>query len=84
MLAIMMLEGPPTSIGPRKSPRVRTKAKVAPAIRPGSERGRMTRRNVDARAGAEIVGGFDEMARDVFERSVERKEDERRVNVGEQ
>ncbi len=36
-----------------------------------------------AGAGAEILGGFDEMARDVFEGSVERKEGERGINVGE-
>src|SRR5713226_8094350 len=47
-LAIMVPEGPPTRSGARKSPRERTKAKVAPASRPGSERGRMTRRNVCA------------------------------------
>jgi len=36
-----------------------------------------------ARAGAEIVRRFDKVARDVFERSIERQEDERRVDVRE-
>src|SRR4029077_10396351 len=36
-----------------------------------------------ARSGAEIVGSFDEIARDMFERSVERKKDEGRVDVRE-
>ena len=37
-----------------------------------------------ARTGAEVVGSFDEIARNVFEGSVERKKDERRVDVREQ
>src|SRR6267143_3900131 len=45
-LAIMVPEAPPTRSGARKSPNERTKANVAPASRPGIERGRMTRRNV--------------------------------------
>src|SRR6266850_10524 len=47
-LAIMVPEGPPTRSGARKSPKERTKAKVAPASKPGSERGKMTRRKVCA------------------------------------
>src|SRR5882724_2855220 len=47
-LAIIVPEAPPTRSGARKSPSERTKAKVAPASRPGIERGRMTRRNVCA------------------------------------
>ena len=38
MLEIMMPLGPPNSRGARKSPRLRTKAKVAPATTPGIER----------------------------------------------
>src|SRR5271170_8195344 len=44
---IMMPLGPPTSSGARKSPNVNTNANVAPARTPGSESGRITRRNVD-------------------------------------
>src|SRR5260370_34722947 len=44
-LAIIVPEAPPTRSGARKSPRERTKAKAAPASRPGMERGRVTRRN---------------------------------------
>src|SRR6266852_4201625 len=47
-LAIIVPDGPPTRSGARKSPRERTKANVAPASKPGSERGKMTRRNVCA------------------------------------
>ena len=83
MLAIMVPLGPPTSSGARKSPRDRTNAKVAPAINPGTESGRMTRRNVLTRARAEILRGFDERAGDVFERGVDRKKNKGRVDVRE-
>ena len=83
MLAIMVPEGPPTSSGARKSPRERTKAKVAPASRPG-----MRKRQDDAEEcwrgdGAEVLRGFDERARDVFERRVDGKKNKRRVDVRE-
>src|SRR6266446_5764563 len=45
-LAIIVPEAPPTRSGARKSPSDRAKAKVAPASRPGMERGKMTRKNV--------------------------------------
>ena len=79
----MVPDAPPTSRGARKSPRERTKAKVAPARRPGSESGRMTRKKSFQRASAEVLRSFDERAGDVFERGVNRKEDEWRVDVGE-
>ena len=68
MFEIMMPLGPPRRRGARKSPRLRTKAKVAPARTPGIESGKMTRQKVCSGDGAEIVGGFDQIARDVFER----------------
>src|SRR6266700_1155827 len=42
MLEIIMPLGPPSSNGARKSPRLSTKAKVAPARTPGMERERIT------------------------------------------
>jgi hypothetical protein len=46
MFEIMMPLGPPSKSGARKSPRLRTKAKVAPASTPGMERGKITRQKV--------------------------------------
>src|SRR3954470_7765866 len=43
---IMIPLGPPTRMGARKSPKLRTNAKVPPAITPGRERGKITRRKV--------------------------------------
>src|ERR1019366_8941531 len=45
-LEIMMPPGPPSSSGARKSPRLSTKAKVAPASTPGNARGRITVRKM--------------------------------------
>src|SRR5580700_10426188 len=43
---IIMPLGPPSSSGARKSPRLSTKAKVAPASTPGNARGRITVRKM--------------------------------------
>src|SRR5690242_5498998 len=43
---IMIPFGPPIRSGARKSPRLSTNAKVAPAITPGRERGKTTFQNV--------------------------------------
>src|ERR1017187_5623808 len=42
----MIPPGPPSSSGARKSPRLSTKAKVAPASTPGNARGRITVRKM--------------------------------------
>src|ERR1035441_2310825 len=48
MFEIMIPLGPPSKSGARKSPRLRTKAKVAPAKTPGIESGKITRQKVCA------------------------------------
>src|SRR5271169_4545640 len=46
MFEIMMPLGPPSNSGAKKSPRLKTKAKVAPATTPGIDRGKITFQNV--------------------------------------
>ena len=48
MFEIMMPLGPPSNSGARKSPRLSTKAKVAPATTPGIESGKITFQKVCA------------------------------------
>ena len=83
MFEIMMPLGPPSSSGARKSPRLRTKAKVAPASTPGMESGKITLQKVCSGRCAQIVRGFHQIPRNVLERRIDRQKCERRVDVGE-
>ncbi len=83
MLAIMMLEGPPTSMRREKIAEREDEGEGGAGKQAGERERKNDAEKRGARAGAEIMRGFDEIARDVFERGVERKEDERRVNVRE-